>query len=379
MVITQWSLMDGICPTVSSHRQNFWPTFDGSAGENCHYQFKSCQNVLFDVYRDLSFKNVERNRRSKGQLLFKTIIATTQIKQWGSFLSCIENKNYLVEFFVSRWKNAESQLKIGQKPFYVPSRLNVYKINNAVIKRVLQLQSNHEETDTQILPHAKHASLIYSKVLISSPDTDVFIICLSVNTRIAANLYFLSGFKSYRRIIDVSKVADYIFDTLKRWNMSKEVLMESLIGFHSFTGCDTISTLAGRGKVKPLKLILNHASYVRAFSQLGNQTEVVDLQIIKSFVCHMYVCKGDVLVDKLRYKLYCNNAGKIVCDQLPPCTDALELHFMRANYEVRIWRESLLQIQSDMGPLENGWSLDDDGGFSINWMKCNPVPDEVRL
>ena len=93
----------------------------------------------------------------------------------------------------------------------------------------------------------------------------------------------------------------------------------------------------------------------------------------------MYVCKGDVLVDKLRYKLYCNNAGKIVCDQLPPCTDALELHFMRANYEVRIWRESLLQIQSDMGPLENGWSLDDDGGFSINWMKCNPVPDEVRL
>lgn len=121
VVTTQWSLMDGICPTVSSHQQNFWPTFDGSAGENCHYQFKSCQNVLFDVYRDLSFKNVERNRRSKGQLLFKTIIATTQIKQWGSFLSCIENKNYRVEFFASRWKNAESQLKIGQKPFYVPN------------------------------------------------------------------------------------------------------------------------------------------------------------------------------------------------------------------------------------------------------------------
>ena len=33
----------------------------------------------------------------------------------------------------------------------------------------------------------------------------------------------------------------------------------------------------------------------------------------------------------------------------------------------------------DMDPLDNGWTLDDDGGFSINWMKCNPVPDEVRL
>ena len=54
-------------------------------------------------------------------------------------------------------------------------------------------------------------------------------------------------------------------------------------------------------------------------------------------------------------------------------------HLMGANYQARIWRESLLQIQSDMDPLENGWTLDDDGGFSIKWMRCNPAPDEVRL
>ena len=75
-----------------------------------------------------------------------------------------------------------------------------------------------------------------------------------------------------------------------------------------------ISALAGRGKVKPLKLMLNDASYVHAFSQLGNQTEVLDLQKIKSLVCHMYGCKGDGSVDELRYKLYYKNAGKIACD-----------------------------------------------------------------
>ena len=32
-----------------------------------------------------------------------------------------------------------------------------------------------------------------------------------------------------------------------------------------------------------------------------------------------------------------------------------------------------------MDPLENGWTLDDDGGFSIKWMRCNPAPDEVRI
>ena len=77
--------------------------------------------------------------------------------------------------------------------------------------------------------------------------------------------------------------------------------------------------------------------------------------------------------------MYCQSAGKIACDHLTPCSDALYLHIMRANYQAKIWRESLLQYQSDMDPLENGWTLDDDGGFSIKLMRCNPAPDEVRI
>ena len=88
--------------------------------------------------------------------------------------------------------------------------------------------------------------------------------------------------------------------------------------------------------MKPLKLMLHDASYAHAFTQLGNLTEIVDLQKIKSFVYHMYGCKGDVSVDELRYKLYCKHAGKIACDQLPPCTDALELDLMRANHQAQI-------------------------------------------
>ena len=123
--------------------------------------------------------------------------------------------------------------KIRQKPFYVTSRSNVYKINDTVVEGVLQIQSYHEEADTQMLLHTKHTSLTYPKVLL------------------AANLYFLTGVKNSRRIIHISKVADYIFDTLKLCNVSKQVLIETLIGFHSFTGFDTISTSAGREKVKP--------------------------------------------------------------------------------------------------------------------------------
>ena len=111
----------------------------------------------------------------------------------------------------------------------------------------------------------------------------------------------------------------------------------------------------------------------------NTQINYVELQTIRSFVCHIYGCKGNNSVDELRYRMYCQSAGKIACDHLPPCSDALDLHIMRANYQAKIWRESLLQCQSDMDPLENGWTLDDDGEFSIKWMRCNPAPDEVRI
>ena len=53
--------------------------------------------------------------------------------------------------------------------------------------------------------------------------------------------------------------------------LSKEILMKSLIDFHSFTGCDTISAFTGRVKVKPLKLMLRDTRFVETFAQLGEQ------------------------------------------------------------------------------------------------------------
>ena len=251
-------------------------------------------DVVFDVYRDLSIKNVERNRRSKGQLLFKKIVASSEITQWGSFLSCNENKNSLVEFIVSQWQKPKYRVKIGQKPFYVTNRADVFKINETETSKELELQNNHEEADTRILFHAKHASANYSKILISSPGTDVFFICLSIHMTITANLFFLTGVKNSRRITTVTKVAEYIFNTLKGCDVSKETLMKSLIRFHSFTGCDTTSLFAGRVKVKPLKLMLNDARYVQAFAQLGQHTEInyVELQTIRSFVYHIMAARG---------------------------------------------------------------------------------------
>ena len=69
----------------------------------------------------------------------------------------------------------------------------------------------------------------------------------------------------------------------------------------------------------------------------------------------MYGCKRNNSVDELRYRMYRQGAGKLACDHLPPCSDALDLQIMRANIKQKFGeRESLLQYQSDMDPLENG-------------------------
>ena len=91
---------------------------------------------------------------------------------------------------------------------------------------------------------------------------------------IAAELFFLTGVKSSRRIIDVDKISDYIYEDLNSCEISTDIVMKSLIGFDSFTGCDTINAFAGRGKVKPIKLMLKDEKCIKMFSCRRENTNI---------------------------------------------------------------------------------------------------------
>ena len=339
-----------------------------------------CVDVVFDEYRDVSIKNVEQNRRSRGNhLVFKQTVSSATIKQWGSFLSCNENKNSLIAFVVPEWKKEEYRLKIGSKDVFVIDGEKVFKINQNEVSQIEELESNYEEADTRMVLHANHASSTYEKIMISSPDTDVFVICLSVHHLIDANIYFLTGVKSTRRIIDITAVAENIYKSMNVCDASKQSFMESLVGFHSFTGCDTISAFTGRGKTKPLKLMVKDERYVEAFALLGKEIQLTESLVatLEKFVCHMYGWKGHESLNEIRYCMYCQSGGKISCEQLPPCNDVLELHMMRANYQAYIWRQSLGPQQTE---VDHGWLRDEESNcLDIKWMRCNPAPDEVRF
>ena len=62
-------------------------------------------NAVLHVYHQNSIKDVERNRRSQGQLAFNQILPNSEINQWNLLLSSNTNKNKLTEFIVNEWKN----------------------------------------------------------------------------------------------------------------------------------------------------------------------------------------------------------------------------------------------------------------------------------
>ena len=89
-------------------------------------------DVVFDEYRNKSIKNIERSRRSRGELVFKRIVASAEIKKWGS--SSNENKNSLVTFIVSEWNKREYRSKILHKNLFVTDGSKTFIINSQEVR-----------------------------------------------------------------------------------------------------------------------------------------------------------------------------------------------------------------------------------------------------
>ena len=204
---------------------------------------------------------------------------------------------------------------------------------------------------------------------------------LSMMPDMNIKLYMLTGTGSKRRIIDMNAVGDDIFDKQNQTNSSKNDLLKALIGFHCFTGCDAHSSFAARAKLKPLKLFFTHSDYVGAFRALGTEQHLDNdvLEQLEGFTIHMHRKQPtpDISLNDLRYMLYCQKSGSSSLELLPPCF-VFQQHCKRANYQTYIWRQCFNTMMETDEPTDCGWCMD-DGKLDIQWITCNPAPDEVHI
>ncbi|XP_033106462.1 uncharacterized protein LOC117108533 [Anneissia japonica] len=329
-----------------------------------------CSRVDFvtDRYPSISIKNVERLRRAESGTQKVQIYSKDQKtpKQWKKFLSDGTNKEALVEFLFLVWKDVNLKLVYDIAIYFTHGEeCHILENKNSVSTSwpCDDLKCDHEEADTRLLLHAKHASKYCKDVIIRSPDTDVSIIALSLMDKLASNLFFLTGTGRKSRIIDLQKVASVYNPSVR----------EALIGLHIFTGCDSTSAFYSKGKKKALAIAQENTDYLDAFTDLGRHFDLKQETIsnLETFVCKLY---GQVTtnVNDARYKIFCLSSASE--QSLPPTKDAMIQHCKRCNYQAAIHRRSCVQWISAPSPVGHGWQMTEDL-LTITWMTNAPAPE----
>lgn len=197
-------------------------------------------DFITDRYPEISIKNQERNRRATKDCTDIKIVHRDQKtpKQFKKFLSNGKNKERLVEFLYEEWSRAEANvlqnlcvvIAHGEKCHSLASS------NGMILTQELpQLSSDHEEADTRMLLHAHQVSEFADTIIIRSSDTDVLILCLSMNEHMHSSMYLMTGISC----INVSHLS----------NILGISVCSALIGLHVFTGCDSTSAFKHKGKM----------------------------------------------------------------------------------------------------------------------------------
>lgn len=149
--------------------------------------FSNCSRLDFvcDRYPSQSIKNLERDRRAIGGTHVIRLYSEQQRvpRQWKKFMSSGENKEELMKFIFISWRKADPRLLKGVEVFLAHEN-KCHKLieSEGVItcSEIEELFCDHEEADTRMIAHARHAAQSYHSVIIKSPDTDVFLIALTL-------------------------------------------------------------------------------------------------------------------------------------------------------------------------------------------------------
>ena len=120
-----------------------------------------------------------------------------------------------------------------------------------------ELLSNQEETDTRVVLYINYAKeLGFQSTIVRTPDTDIFFILLFHAHNIhQMKIHVDIGVGKTRRLINVSDMA---FELGKEW-------YTVLLGFYVFTGEDCTRAFKGKGKVNPLKKLMQTPKFHKAF------------------------------------------------------------------------------------------------------------------
>ena len=114
-----------------------------------------------------------------------------------------------------------------------------FRITSNTVELVPELESSQEEVDTRMMLHQAHISQYdFSCAVIASIDADVTFLCLANYHNFSMPLFQKCCSETRVKYGDIASIG----------NVLGRDVCEALLGVHAITGCDTVSSFAGKGK-----------------------------------------------------------------------------------------------------------------------------------
>lgn len=335
---------------------------------------------------------------------------------WREQLSCRVCKRnlvlYLGNFFVF---NAHTILR-GQQSFVIAGCFSgdaedeACSITSTSKEQIPTLLCDAEEADTRVWLHAMMSGR--SRILICSPDTDVFHIGLpfvyswQAHVIVQLNIYTSMEHRYlYLQKLCTALDADPDLSTVS--TAARPQLLQSLF---ICTGSDFTSFFAGIGKTTFMRIAFQYCNFINADTgvlpgQLGYTLErkeegflafirlVGTAYFAKHRSCFPFTSPRTYFNSlesddpKTSHKIWLEGIRKTIWDrvefedELPPSFEALWRHWLRSNWVSHYWSQATQNSYTILDITAFGWKLS-DGRIEMDWDdECNTsrVSDHVQL
>ena len=94
----------------------------------------------------------------------------------------------------------------------------------------------------------------------------------------------------------------------------------------------------------------------------------------EAFICSSYNCGGRLT--KPKCFLFCQKNAK--SDELPPTSESLAHHIIRANFQTHIWNKVLVAMQNLPSPDGRGWKMGGDNLVPVLMMREHAPKNIVK-
>ena len=333
--------------------------------------------LVFDRYREISIKDIERNRRGATSISTQThIVGNREVHNYRNFLKSSGNKErlaaFICDFICEKGGEALSYGKsITLAGGFSDGEL-VKKVETDSITDMEELYSNHEEADTRLLLHATYSAKDYSRVIVRCDDTDVLILLLYYYSRgeLSEEVYMHAG-HSAETVSNIRYVPIHTIAGKLQCNVCN-----ILPAIHAVTGCDSTSSLNRIGKRTVFNVMMKCATDLQGLEDVTNDHDFLETARKFVLLLHGKKAKNTMSLDELRYILATTTDKP--ASQLPPTEDAFKQHVMRAQYQIKIWIQSHVPKQDLPELTEHGWVISGNNKLEPVYYLEQSAPVEVR-